>query len=101
MSRAYLDHASTTAGGAATSVLGNGSIFAGLACHNISSCIVHGVFEKFPGLHLLVKEQGIGWMPTLVWRLDHEYRLGRAPTGPPLPAPPSEVVRETPLRNWT
>jgi predicted TIM-barrel fold metal-dependent hydrolase len=43
------------------------------ASHHISSFIVHGVFEKFPDLHLVVKEYGIAWLPSAIWRLDQHY----------------------------
>lgn len=46
--------------------------------HFVSSFIVHGVFEKFPGLKLLVKEFGVAWIPSLLWRMDQfydDYRL--------------------------
>lgn len=41
--------------------------------HFVSSFIVHGVFEKFPGLKLLVKEFGVAWIPSLLWRMDQFY----------------------------
>lgn len=41
--------------------------------HFVSSFIVHGVFEKFPGLKLLVMEYGIAWIPSLLWRMDQFY----------------------------
>lgn len=41
--------------------------------HFVSSFIVHGVFEKFPGLKLLVKEYGVAWIPSLLWRMDQFY----------------------------
>lgn len=43
--------------------------------HFVSSFIVHGVFEKFPGLKLLVKEFGVAWIPSLLWRMDQFYEL--------------------------
>lgn len=41
--------------------------------HFVTSFIVNGVFEKFPGLKLLVKEYGVAWIPTLLWRMDQFY----------------------------
>jgi predicted TIM-barrel fold metal-dependent hydrolase len=43
----------------------------------ISSLITNGVFEKYPGLKVIFKEYGIGWLPTLMWRLDDQYRVLR------------------------
>jgi predicted TIM-barrel fold metal-dependent hydrolase len=45
--------------------------------HYVSSYIVHGVFEKFPGLHVTIKEFGVAWLPYLIWRLDQGYDLLR------------------------
>lgn len=47
------------------------------AMHYISSLIVHGVFEKYPSLQVLVAEYGIAWLPALMWRLDQQYDLLR------------------------
>lgn len=43
------------------------------AQHYISSFIVHGVFEKYPGLLVQITEYGIAWLPSLMWRLDAQY----------------------------
>lgn len=45
--------------------------------HHIVSFITHGVFEKFPQLKLLVKENGIVWIPSLLWNLDANYKILR------------------------
>lgn len=38
--------------------------------HYLISFIVHGVFEKYPDLRLLLKETGVAWIPWLMWELD-------------------------------
>jgi predicted TIM-barrel fold metal-dependent hydrolase len=43
----------------------------------VTSFIVHGVFEKFPSLKLVIKEYGVAWIPTLMWRMDQFYDLYR------------------------
>jgi predicted TIM-barrel fold metal-dependent hydrolase len=43
------------------------------AMHHVTSCIVHGVFEKYPHTRILVKEHGTAWLPYLMWRLDQNY----------------------------
>lgn len=63
------------------------------AQHHISSFIVHGVFEKFPSLHLVVKEYGIAWLPSLIWRLDQYYDMLRLES-PWVKKRPSEYIHE-------
>lgn len=46
--------------------------------HYISSLIVHGVFEKFPTLRVLIVEFGVAWLPWLMWRLDSYYAVLKA-----------------------
>lgn len=71
--------------------------FAGLqsqqAAHHISSFIVHGVFEKFPSLHLVVKEYGVAWLPSLIWRLDQGNELLRLES-PWVKRWPSEYIHD-------
>jgi predicted TIM-barrel fold metal-dependent hydrolase len=62
--------ATTVAGGPPASGIARHSQFSQQAMHYISSYIVHGTFEKFPGLKVLVKEYGVGWLPYLMLRLD-------------------------------
>jgi uncharacterized protein len=38
--------------------------------HYLASLVVHGVFERYPGLRLIVKETGIAWLPWFLWELD-------------------------------
>jgi uncharacterized protein len=64
-----------------------------IAMHYISSLVVHGVFEKFPGLHFVIKEFGVTWMPWLMWRLDQEYEL-LARESPWVKRLPSEYIRD-------
>lgn len=63
------------------------------AMHYASSYIVHGVFEKFPNLHVMLKEFGVAWVPYLIWRLDQGYDLLRRES-PWVRRPPSEYIRD-------
>lgn len=64
----------------------------GLQTH-ITSFIANGVFEKFPGLKLLIVEAGVAWMPSLIWRLDAAFKALRREL-PWLQRFPSEVIHD-------
>jgi predicted TIM-barrel fold metal-dependent hydrolase len=40
----------------------------------ITALTLNGVLERFPGLKIVSAENDVGWLPHLVWRLDHAYR---------------------------
>jgi predicted TIM-barrel fold metal-dependent hydrolase len=68
----------------------------GSACSAMShlvSLLVHGTFERLPGLRMLLMEGGVAWLPGILWRLDTNWRALRSDT-PWLERKPSEVVRE-------
>jgi predicted TIM-barrel fold metal-dependent hydrolase len=67
--------------------------FGAQAMHYISSYIVQGVFEQFPDLKITIKEFGVSWLPTLMWRLDQNYDLLRRES-PWVKKLPSEYIRE-------
>ncbi|HLH23559.1 MAG TPA: amidohydrolase family protein [Chloroflexota bacterium] len=62
--------------------------------------IFGGVLERHPGVRLVLAEAGIGWIPYVLERMDHEYdkyveaREGwEARGGIPIPRPPSSYFR--------
>ena len=63
------------------------------AMHYISSFIVHGVFEKFPSLRVVVTEFGVDWLPYVMWRLDQNYDLLKHES-PWVKKWPSDYIRE-------
>lgn len=58
-----------------------------------ASMVLEGVFEKFPGLKVLLTEGGYGWLPHLMWRMDKNFKGLRA-TVPWLKEAPSTYIRK-------
>lgn len=60
---------------------------------NLISLVIEGVFERFPGLRVVSAENGFGWAPSLMWRLDNTFELLHSEV-PHLKRRPSEYLRE-------
>lgn len=60
---------------------------------NLLSILCHGVFEKFPGLKLVIAEGGFAWLVDVLWRLDRNWKFLRDEV-PWLTRSPSEYVVE-------
>jgi uncharacterized protein len=58
----------------------------------LTSMVVEGIFDRFPGLKVLMVEAGFAWAPALAWRLDKAWKTLRAET-PHLKELPSETMR--------
>jgi len=59
----------------------------------VISLVCEGVFERFPGLRVALLEGGFAWMPSLMWRLDQQWKRLHAEV-PFLKRKPSEYIRE-------
>ena len=60
---------------------------------HLSSLVLEGAFEKFPGLRVILTEGGVGWLPHLLWRMDKDFKALRSTT-PWLKQEPSAYVFE-------
>ncbi len=59
----------------------------------VGSLITEGVFQKFPGLKVVLIESGVTWLPAFLWRLSKFWRGVRAEV-PWLDRPPPDIVRD-------
>jgi predicted TIM-barrel fold metal-dependent hydrolase len=70
--------AQPTAGGLPNSRLEWHTLLQQPSLTHFASMVVHGTFEKFPRLRLMLIETGIAWVPNFVWKLDAHYSVLRA-----------------------
>jgi predicted TIM-barrel fold metal-dependent hydrolase len=64
------------------------------AMETVTSMIMHGLFDRFPELHVCIAEQGTPWLPYLLRRLDAAWHMGRKARWGRLDRRPSEIFRE-------
>ncbi|MBI0580720.1 amidohydrolase [Neobacillus cucumis] len=63
-----------------------------IAQRQIMSLVCEGVFEKFPNLKFNFIEYGFSWLPSLMWRLDKNWKALRSEM-PWVKKLPSEYIR--------
>jgi uncharacterized protein len=68
------------------------SCVAAVAMSHVASFVFNGVFSKFPSLKLIMLESGWAWVPSLMWRMDADWRRLRS-EGVHLDSLPSDLVR--------
>jgi predicted TIM-barrel fold metal-dependent hydrolase len=60
---------------------------------HLISLITEGVFERFPGLRIVLVEGGVAWLAPLMWRLDAYWKSLRSEV-PWVRKAPSEYLRD-------
>jgi predicted TIM-barrel fold metal-dependent hydrolase len=63
------------------------------AMTHVTSLVMEGVFERLPGFRFLVIEEGVSWVPHIMWRLDKDYKGNRSEC-PWLKRLPSEYIHD-------
>jgi predicted TIM-barrel fold metal-dependent hydrolase len=66
----------------------------------VTSLAFEGTFEKFPGLQVLFAGFGFHWMPSLLWRMDREWRTFRHDVPWVKETPSTYVLEHIWLSTW-
>jgi predicted TIM-barrel fold metal-dependent hydrolase len=67
---------------------------------HVVSMVTEGVFEKFPGLKVVLYEGGVFWLAPLAWRLDKNWKAQRSETPWTLELPSSYISQHFYLTSY-
>jgi predicted TIM-barrel fold metal-dependent hydrolase len=59
----------------------------------LGSLVSHGVFNRYPGLKVVLMESGVTWLPAFLWRFSKNWR-GLRMEIPWVERPPIEIIRD-------
>jgi len=65
----------------------------GVFMSQLTSMVAEGVFQRYPTFRLAVLDIGFNWVPSLMWRLNKEWK-GLHRTIPWVNEPPSQIFRD-------
>jgi len=64
------------------------------AMETVAGMVLHGLFERFPKIHVCIAEQGTVWLPYTLRKMDHAFLMGRKARFGKLDRRPSQVFKE-------
>ncbi|MFV8827821.1 amidohydrolase family protein [Alkalihalobacterium sp. APHAB7] len=69
------------------------SMFTQAFMAQVGSLIFNGVFDKYPGIKVIMLEGGFTWVPHVMWRMDQNYKSLRSEV-PWVKRMPSDYIRD-------
>ena len=92
--------AAPLSGGVHYSAFSRNALLPHLAESNISSLAFEGAFERFPAVRFLFSGVGFSWLPSLLWRIDREWRTFRHDVPWVTRVPSSYVLERVWVTSW-
>jgi len=64
------------------------------AMETVAGMVLHGLFGRFPNVHVCIAEQGTVWLPYTLRKMDHAFLMGRKAKWGKLDRRPSQIFKE-------